>query len=56
MIFGTMNIRSLNYSGSITTVDKELTIYKLDLVGVKKVRWDTRGTLIPGVIIVSTEK
>ena len=25
-------------------------------MGVQEVRWDTGGTLIPGVIIVSTEK
>ena len=34
----------------------ELASYKLDLVGVQEVRWNTGGKLIPGVIIVSREK
>jgi len=35
-------------SGSLTTVAKELARYKLDLVGVQKVRWDKRGTVRAG--------
>jgi hypothetical protein len=54
--FGTWNVRSLNKSGSITAVARDLTMYKLDLVGAQKVRWDTGGTLIFGVIIVCTQK
>jgi len=53
MRFGTWNVRSLKKSRSITTVHRELTVYKLDLVGVQEVRWDTAGTW---VIIVSKEK
>jgi hypothetical protein len=45
------NVRSLNWSVSITTVDRELTIYKLDLVGVQKVRWDTGVTLYLGLLL-----
>jgi len=46
--FGTWNVRSLNYSGSLRTVAWELTVYKLDVVGVEGVRWDTGGTQRPG--------
>jgi len=37
MRFGTWNVRSLNNSGSLRTVAWELTVYKLDIVGVKGV-------------------
>jgi len=43
MKFGTLNVRSLYRSGSLTTVARELTSCKLDLVGVQEVRWDRRG-------------
>ena len=56
MRFGTCNVRSLNKSGSVRTVAWELRVYKLDLVGVQQVRWDTGGTQRRGVIIVSIEK
>jgi hypothetical protein len=55
MRFGIWNAKILNWSGSITTVERELTTYKLDLVGVEEVRWNRGDTLIPGVIIVFTE-
>jgi exonuclease III len=45
MRFGTWNVRSLNRSGSLTTVARELARYKLDLVGVQEVRWDKGGTV-----------
>jgi hypothetical protein len=35
MRFGTWNVRSLNRSGSLMTVARELARYKLDLVGVQ---------------------
>jgi hypothetical protein len=44
MRFGTWNIRSLYRAGSLLTVSRELARYKLDLVGVQKVRWEGGGT------------
>jgi len=38
---GTWNVRSLYRSGSLT---RELSRYRLDLVGVQEVRWDKWGT------------
>jgi hypothetical protein len=44
MRFGTWNVRSLCRSGSLTTAAaRELARYKLDLVGVQKVRWGKKG-------------
>jgi hypothetical protein len=40
MLFGTWNIRSLYRAGSLKTVSRELARYKLDLVGLQKVRWE----------------
>jgi hypothetical protein len=48
MRFGTWIKRSLCKLGSITTVATELARYKLDLVGVKEVRWDKEATLRSG--------
>jgi hypothetical protein len=42
--FGTWNVRSLYRPGSLKTVARELGKYKLDLVGVREVRWDKGGT------------
>jgi exonuclease III len=39
MRFGTWNIRSLHRAGSLVLVSKELSKYKLDLVGVQEIRW-----------------
>jgi hypothetical protein len=39
MRFGTCYVTSLYRSGSLTTIARELAKYKLDLVGVKEVRW-----------------
>jgi exonuclease III len=44
MRFGTWNVRSLYRAGSLMTVAKEMSEYKLDLVGVQEVRWDRGGT------------
>jgi hypothetical protein len=44
MRFGTWNVRSLYRSGSLKTVARELGKSKLDLVGVKGIRWDKGGT------------
>jgi hypothetical protein len=38
MRFGLWNARSLYRAGSLMTVSRELTRYKLDLVGVQEVR------------------
>jgi hypothetical protein len=48
MRFGTWNIISLYRAGSLKTVSRELARYKLDLVGVQKVRWEGGGTEPPG--------
>jgi hypothetical protein len=44
MRFGMWNIKSLCRSGSLMTVLKELSKYKLDLVGVREVSWDRGAT------------
>jgi hypothetical protein len=48
MRFGTWDIRSLCWPGSITTVSRELSRYRLDLVGVQEVRWEGSGTVPAG--------
>jgi hypothetical protein len=37
--FGTWNIRCFYRAGSLMTFSKDLSRYKLDLVGVQNVRW-----------------
>jgi hypothetical protein len=44
MRFGTSNVRSLYRIGSLKTAARELWKYKLDLVGVEKVRLENGGT------------
>jgi hypothetical protein len=44
MRFGLWNVRSLCRMGSLMPVLRELSKYKLDLVGVKNVRWEGSGT------------
>jgi exonuclease III len=48
MRFGTWNIRSLYRVGSLMTVTRELSRYRLDLVGVQEVRWEGSGTIPAG--------
>jgi hypothetical protein len=48
MRFGTWNVRSLYRAGSLMTVSRELSRYRLDLVGVHEVRWEGSGTLPAG--------
>ena len=48
MRFGTWNVRSLYRAGSLTAAARELTRYKLDLVGVQGVRWEKGGTVRTG--------
>jgi hypothetical protein len=42
--FSTWKVRNLYRSDSPTAAARELATNKLDLVGVKEVRWDTGGT------------
>jgi hypothetical protein len=44
MRFGLWNVRNLYRAGSLITVLRELSKYKLDLVGVEEVRWEGGGT------------
>jgi hypothetical protein len=44
MRFGTWNVRSMYRTGSLMTVEKKVSKYKLDLAGVQEVRWDGVGT------------
>jgi hypothetical protein len=39
-------------AGSLTAAAKELSRYKLDLVGVQEVRWDKGGTVREGDCIL----
>jgi hypothetical protein len=41
--FGTWNVISLYRAGSLMTVSRELSRYKLDLVGVQEVRFNCDG-------------
>jgi len=43
MRFGTRSVRSLYRAGSFTAAGRELAIYKLDLMGVREVRWNREG-------------
>jgi hypothetical protein len=44
MRFVKWTVRSLYRAGSLMTVAKEISKYKLDLVGVQEERWDRSGT------------
>jgi hypothetical protein len=44
MRFDTWNVRSWYRAGSLLIVLKELSQYKINLVGVLEVRWDGAGT------------
>jgi len=48
IVLSTWNVRSLYRVGSNRAVARELTRYKLDLVGVQEVRWDKGGTVRTG--------
>ena len=56
MRFCTWNIRSLYRAGSFTAAARELTKYKLDIVGVQEVRWDREATVRAGDYNFSMEK
>jgi hypothetical protein len=48
MRFGTLKVRSLYKVGSLMTVSRELSRYRLGLVGVQEVRWEGSGTVPAG--------
>ena len=48
MRFCTWNVRSRYREGLLTAAARELAGYKLDLVGVKEVRWDKGGMVRGG--------
>jgi hypothetical protein len=56
MRFGLWNVMSVYRVGSLMTVSRELSRYKLDLAGMQEVRW---GTVAPNMVEnthFSTEK
>jgi hypothetical protein len=44
MRLGTWNIRNIHRAGSLRAVAEEISKYKLDLMGIQKVRWNRGGT------------
>ena len=48
MRFGTWNVRSLYRAGALGLVTSEIDKYRMDVVGVQKVRWEGSGTLESG--------
>ena len=44
-MLGTRNVRGLYRAGSLTAAARELARYKLNLVGVREVRWDKGVTV-----------
>jgi hypothetical protein len=56
MRFGTWKIRSLHRVGSLMTVSREPSRYRLDLVGVQFVRWEGSGTALAGEYKFSCRK
>jgi exonuclease III len=48
MRFGTWNVISLYRVVSLMTVSRDLSKYRLDLVGVQEVRWEGSGTIPAG--------
>jgi len=53
---GTWKVRSLYRPGLVTIVVRDLARYKLDLVGVQKVKWDKGGTVRAGIIFFLWER
>jgi hypothetical protein len=52
----TWNVKSLYRAGSLITVSKELSKYRLDLVGMQEVIWESGGTEPAGEYIFSMER
>jgi hypothetical protein len=48
MRIGTWNVRSFYRAGSLMTVSRELSRYRLDLVGVQEFRWEGSGSIPAG--------
>ena len=48
MKLGTWNVTRFYRVGSLKAAARELARYKLDVVGVQKVRWDKEGTVGAG--------
>jgi hypothetical protein len=48
MIFGVWNVKSSYRAGSLVILSRELSRYKLYLVGVQEVRWEGDGTELAG--------
>jgi len=48
MRFAVLNVRSLNRACSLPAAARELWRYKLDLVGLREVRWEKEGTIRAG--------
>jgi hypothetical protein len=48
MRFGTWNVKSLYRVGSLMTASRELSRYRLDLVGVQEVMWEGSGNAPAG--------
>jgi hypothetical protein len=51
MRFGTWNVRSFYRAGSLMAVSRELSRYRLHLVGMQEVRWERSGTVPAGEYI-----
>jgi hypothetical protein len=43
MRFGIWNVKCLYMAGSLMVVSRELSRYKLDLLGVQEIRWECGG-------------
>ena len=56
MNYGTLNVKGLYRSESLTTLARKVARYTLDLVGVQKVRWDKGVTVRAGDCIFPMEK
>jgi hypothetical protein len=54
--FGIWNVKSFYRAGSLVTVSKQLSKYKLHLVGVQEVRWEGGGTEPAGEYTFSCRK
>jgi hypothetical protein len=48
MRFGTWNVRNLYRAGFLMTVSRELSRYRLDVVGALEVTWEGSGTAPAG--------
>jgi hypothetical protein len=48
MRFGTWNVKRLYRAGSLMTVSREPSRYRLDLVGVQEVRWEGSDSIPAG--------